>query len=295
MNCDQAQPHLPVHADGELPEGLRPALEAHLAECENCAAAVGRWQALRQCARRTLEAASLPAGLEQRVRGGLAPAPVSRRYRIIRIAAVFTAAAAIIAVSVIVQSRGRSGSAPPSVVQLTPVSAEQFAMIHDVCTIGREHAHDAFHKAGKSIDRVSDALAGEHDFKVLVPNLKDYGYELAGVCGCFPLKGIEVVHAAYRKDQPTLAGISVFSLDQDVKLTECGTQSDGVTGRKYDVACIADGVTVLKWTEQSGNFAFCSKMAPEQLRKIADSVDVAALFSDPAGPAFAALDSRFQP
>ena len=52
MNCSDAQPHLAVYADGELPPDLGESIEEHLSGCAKCRGNVERWRALRSAAYR---------------------------------------------------------------------------------------------------------------------------------------------------------------------------------------------------------------------------------------------------
>ena len=56
MHCDQFRQNLDPFLDGELDEALSREIEAHHAECDACAAAISRKQALR----RTLQAMPVP-------------------------------------------------------------------------------------------------------------------------------------------------------------------------------------------------------------------------------------------
>jgi hypothetical protein len=126
-------------------------------------------------------------------------------------------------------------------------------------------------------------LSKREGHPVLLPDLRQQGFELDGVCECFGEPDVDVVHAFYRKPGPEPVVVSFFSLDQKVHLKDCTcekcTRADGLP-RDYEVAHCKD-VIVCKWDETANSFVVCSEMDRSELRDLANSVAVASLRCSP--------------
>jgi hypothetical protein len=117
MNCQQARLSLGVLVLGVIDPEERPALEAHLAGCERCAAELAELAVLPGLLHRldpVAAAAGLPvppAGFSQRV---VDAARARARRRRLAVAALGTAAAVLVAVSAVLAPRVVGGDEPGS-------------------------------------------------------------------------------------------------------------------------------------------------------------------------------------
>ncbi|HUU98511.1 MAG TPA: zf-HC2 domain-containing protein [Phycisphaerae bacterium] len=268
------RPHLAIYADGELAAELRPAVEAHLAECQKCRVQVERWQALRGCVRRAVVSEALPAGLEQRLRHRLRDQSWTARRRLIKFVVPGLATAAVIVVAVLLYLPGGGGGSVA--LAAVDVSAEDFARVYRKCAVAKHH--DSHNCRGMSAQDARELLARELGFKPLVADLSAHGYMLEGACKCFPVHDLRVIHVHYRSQDTQAQVVSLFSADRCVRLKAGspfrGEGDRGRPDRSYEVAKSGQ-VNVLKWDEQRGSFALCSQMEQEKLLELAGSVDFA--------------------
>ncbi|MCG3129095.1 MAG: hypothetical protein CHACPFDD_04004 [Phycisphaerae bacterium] len=268
---------LPLYADGELAPEQRRAVEAHLASSPRDRAAVDRWRALRRATRRVVENQPMPPALRGRVAGVLAThrraagSPARSRWTLAAAAAILLAAAGVWQFT---RPHGGPAQPAPAPAAVTLVAAQDFGAIYKLCGVG---SHDTESCSGHCPKEVHDRIAQAHGFRVLLPDLSDSGYALRGVCPCFGRHDLRVVHASYQK--PDGAVVSVFSIDQTVSLRRDarGSNCDHErTGRRdYELAVLDDKVAVVKWDAHRQSFAFCSEIPANDLRVLADSVDVA--------------------
>ena len=271
MNHEQARDNLPLFADGELDPERTAELEVLLSASAELRAELERWQALRRCANRVVMAAAIPGGLEDRIRAGLGR---SRRFWQSRPLRLFASTSGLAAAAVLMLALWLWPTATvPSGVRL--IAADSFADRYRHCAC--EHrCRDVDVDLG-DIAAARERLAGLKSFPVLLPDLRDRGFELDGVCLCFKVPGVSVVHAFYRRSGPEPAVVSFFSLDQKVHLKDCRCESctgpDGLL-RHYEIA-ECQSVLVCKWDEAVNSFAVCGEMQPGELRELADSVKVA--------------------
>ncbi len=280
----QLREWLPTYADGELPPAQAAQVEAALRDSAELRGELARWRALRCCVNRAVCCECAPVAVSQRIRLGLAAD--SRRRRVVRLFGIGVAAAAALAAAVLVYQRV---SAPPAsttpivadsgagaLAASGPVDVSQFAMIYRLCAI--ENHHDRFQKHGGDPNAVRRELASSAKFPLLVPDLRSAGFELDGVCPCFPDKSVDAVHAFYRKEGTPPQIVSVFSLNRCVTLRCCepGKCKRGTPlKRAYDVARHNE-VSLVKWDERGASYALAGQMESDELLSLANAVDTAA-------------------
>jgi anti-sigma factor (TIGR02949 family) len=270
-DCTDMQLHLPVYADGELADDLRPAAEQHLAECEKCRVQVQRWQALRRGVQRAVASEALPPGLEQRLRQRLRAETRTADHRVIKLWGSALAAAATIALLAWLYLPG-TGEPGATAAAATPVDAGDFAAIHLKCAVANRH--DPQHRRGTQPHTTALLLAEQVGYEPLVADLSASGFILDGVCRCFPRDDVKVVHAYYRSAGPQVRVVSLFTTNRGVELKACshcrGTCVHGHAPRSYEVAT-AGRVSVLKWDEPGHSCALCGQMGHEELIDLAGS------------------------
>jgi len=276
MNHQEARQNLPLYADGELDPQAAAELERHLADSAELREELERWRALRRCANRVLNTPSVPEGLEARIRAQLWRERVAQRRRPLRWFGAVTAIAAAIAVIVVLWPRGGRPVVEPRVV--SPV---RFVEIYRHCAIDKRH---------RGIDIALDdpaaareQLARVANFPVLVPDLRQAGFQLDGACRCFREPGVAAIHVFYRRNEPQPAVVSGFSVDRVVHLKGCRCERcAGPRGGEYVYEVAADrDVVVFKWDGPANSFAVCSRMEAEQLRELASEVRLAVARQQP--------------
>jgi anti-sigma factor RsiW len=282
---------LAAYADGEVDDVLRPQLEQAVAGDPECQAAVARWKALRQCARRALASEPVPGDLQERIRRALAHQRRVKAFRWWGFSGLALASAALIFV-VAVRPAARSTVAPPqgrgAVVLVYPAD---FARIYEHCGYTRHHTLTEVRERSLA-DVARQVHAWENiDFPVYLPNMAGAGFQLAGVCRCFPRErtGVRVVHANYvrgsfrpNESSPPENVVSFFCLSGRVELA----QQEPIFGpgrnyvhpqRHYYVAHPDANVTVVKWDEAQSSVAACSCIPQQELVRLVDSTEVAAV------------------
>lgn len=280
----QLREWLPTYADGELPPDRAAQLEAALRDSAELRAELERWRALRCCVNRVVCCECAPAEVSRRIRHGLAAG--ARRRRVLRLVSVGVATAAALVAAILVYPRvfpppaSNSPALVDSVADAPAASGlldvSQFAMIYRRCAI--ENHHDRFQKHGGDPNAVRRELASTAKFPLLVPDLRSAGFELDGVCPCFPDKSVNAVHAFYRKEGTPPQIISVFSLNRCVTLRCCepGKCNRGTPlKRAYDVARHNE-VSLVKWDERGASYALAGQMESDELLRLANAVDMAA-------------------
>lgn len=299
MNRSEIGSYLEAYADGELTGAELRRVEAHLAQNPADHAIIDRWRAVRAAAQRGFESEPIPFGLHGRMRDALARDVEDRG--IIRLwptlGAVAAAAAAIALAFVFGVPGFRSDAWNPAGVPVTPVvAAGDLATIYKVSAC-REKI-DCFHVAGMNAKEAEATIAAKVPFGVHIPDLSGLGYRLAGASDC-PLKmNIPAVHVYYDRsaaDTPQATDpqdvVSFFPMKGRVKVTECSrTCAPGGCNkhpkRHYSVASNVDHVTILVWHECAASYAVASALQEDDLVRLVDSVDVAALMPANA-PAYA--------
>ncbi len=266
MTLDEARAILPLFADGELDPARAAELEALLAASPDLRAELQRWRSLRRCVGRIVNGAPVPATLGPAVRERLGHATRRRRKRILRLVTTLTAAAAVVALGVTFWPTPTHASTPL-------VAADDFANVYLRCGVTMRHR--GIMVPLDDPDAARRALDQREPFRVLVPNLASLGYKLDGVCGCFHAGKVRAIHVFYRKDGPTPVVISFFSVDQRVRLA--GAESCPRCAMKNTSYQVAEyrKIVVCKWDEQAHSYAVCSEMPADQLRHLADEVQLA--------------------
>jgi anti-sigma factor RsiW len=280
---DDVRNRIAVFADGELAAPEREALERELAQSGELRDELARWRALRDCASRTLNV-RCPDGLRERVSHLLVegrPQPLlAFRWRVSSLAASI---AIFLVLSSIAPPAGQRGD--NTAVASTLVRPELFTNVFLACA--KKSAHNAMALSSACPVSAQDRMRKEFAYTVLVPDLRPKGYRLEGICRCARVGDACTVHAHFRRISDNVP-VSVFSVSRCVRLQSCcgSPEACGVT-RTYQQAHV-DGVTVLKWDDCSGSFAFVAELDSPSLRAIADDVRVAFLEALVGGPAVAA-------
>jgi anti-sigma factor RsiW len=283
MNRNEARDILPLYADGELDPGRATELEECLTESAELRRELERWRAVRRSTNRVVTGVTLPRGFEQRIRAELNRASAGSSSRRLRWASGITAIAAAIVFMVVAWWQAES---PPPGPRL--LDGASFADVYRNCAVQQRHRGVAVDLA--DVRAAHDQLTGSEAHEVLVPDLARLGFELDGVCRCLHVKGVRVVHVFYRRSDPDPAVVSFFTVDQKVRLKNCGCKKrckggDGVL-REYEmVDC--DGVRVWKWDDPERSFTVCSKMEPARLRELVDTMHVASVQAVPVALAWA--------
>lgn len=269
MNHRQAREHLPLYADGELDPQRTAELKEQLARSAELRDELERWRALRHCAHRVVTAPAVPTELGNTIRDDLRRRERAARRRPLWAFGGVTAIAATIVLLIVLWPSGMASAKP------VLVSADKFAEVYLCCAVERRHR--AVEVDLDDLDAAHTTLANLKTYPVLLPDLQDRGFQLDGVCECFHVEGVRVVHAFYRQGDPESAVVSFFSVDQKVCLSNCRTCPSRVKLRQeYETARFED-VAVCKWDEAANSFAVCGRIEPEQLRELADGVRVASL------------------
>jgi anti-sigma factor RsiW len=292
MDKADAREQLPLLADGELDETRAAELRAWVDQSPKLREELERWVALRDCACRGVRASAAPADLKQRVLASISGAR-SRRPRIIRLAPVLAAIAAMIALAIFLRGdllRSPARNSAPPAVAATLVHAGDFASIHQFCAVDGQH--NEYATDDQKLASARESIRCKMNFTPVVPDLSDAGFDVQGCCGCFPgsNKGLKAAHVFYRDvDQNRV--VSFFALNQHVQVEGCKNcaRHDG-DARPYAAALDGDlgDVVVLNWNDEAYSYAVVGRMKLDELRQLANRVDVAALLA--SQPAFASRD-----
>lgn len=285
MEIAEVRKLLPVHADGGLDAVQAAEVDAHLVESAALRDELERWRALRRSVNRVLLSEPMPAALAARVQDALPRAAASRRGRVIRLFGAVTGIAAIVALALIIRP-GLFGSSGGTATQATLVAASNFVKIHRNCGLGK---HNPYPLGSDKLTGARTALAGAVDFDPVVPDLRDAGFEIEGCCTCATDASVASAHVYYRSAANPGQIVSFFSLDRRVRL-KGGDQAQlsGVSGNNLFETGIVSDVTIVKWCGAARSYAFASEMKLDQLRNLAEQVDLAARAA--AAPAFAAAE-----
>lgn len=283
MNCQEAQPHLATHADGELGGALRSEVEQHLSACGPCRDAVHDWRRLRAAANRVLCEAACPAALRAAVtaRCSGAPRAAVRAAPRTLVWALGGLAAGLVLLAFYniapdffdrarapgVNSTARAGSA----LGLDPA---QFASIYQQCAL--EQRHDGLRVRGEPPATAREAVGSQARFAVFLPDLSAHGFALDGVCTCLKLKHARAVHAFYRSNTLPAETVSIFSINHDVDFGRChksGCRTRSKPRRNYEVVT-SEAVTVLGWNECGCGYVVCGEMDAQRLTELIDQADI---------------------
>ncbi len=276
---------LATYADGEVDEVLRAELDRAVASDPEFRAAVARWQALRQCARRAVASEPVPGDLKGRICRALAH---QRRLRLFRWWGLSGLALASAALLVVLLVRPTPPAVFPDngVVVLHPAD---FARIYEKC--GYTYHHSLTEIGERRPVEVAQEVKtwSDIDFPVYLPDISSEGFRLAGVCRCFPPErtGIRTVHANYVRGEfspgtssPPENVVSLFSMSGRIELAQqrriCASdQGCGHPQRHYFVARVGENVTVIKWDEAQSSLVVCSCIPQEELVELVDSAELA--------------------
>jgi anti-sigma factor RsiW len=167
VDCRDAQQWLHPYHDGELDAIHASEVEAHLADCPECAERLRALVALRAVIAPALAYHAAPPGLRDRVRN---PAPAARwtPQRTLLLVASAAAAAALLAVvlGITLWRTGTPTSGPLDQVLASHIRSLQVAHLTDVDS---PNGHI-----------IKPWFLGKIDFAPTVPNLKDDGFPLTG-------------------------------------------------------------------------------------------------------------------
>lgn len=259
------------YADGEVSAAERATVEQRLAASPECADVVHRWRALRRCAGRVAAAGAAPAGLDARVRDSLRQDTGFSGTRVYRLTTAFAAAAALLLLAVF----WNRGSANPNVSRAgLLVAPERFVETYEECA--RKAQHEGVKLEGHC-PIAAQALMRTmcRDYMVAVPDLRDAGYELIGICHCLAQENVRATHAFYRNQANPDRVVSVFSVDRCLNLNQCRKQECCKTKRHYEMARVND-VSIMHWEELGGHFAVAGDMETPALAELAAAIQIAA-------------------
>ena len=259
------------YADNELNAQERSELGAQIAGSPELAAEVERWKALRCCAGRAMRECCVSPDFEARLRDKVNHAGSFSGGRVYKIA-TFLAAAAAIVLFVVFRGDGPNG-AGLGVAQAGVLSPAQIARVFESCA--KTHHEGVKLESCCTKAAEAKALQGCNGYKIVVPDLSQLGYKLAGMCRCLDDTGVPALHVYYQNESDPQELLSVFSISRCTPLTGCAKSHCGETQRDYEVTTI-HGVSVLRWDERGGHFALAGELKPEVLEKLAVGVQVAA-------------------
>ena len=220
MTTSDVRDLIPAYADGELDEARRTALEGRLAADPGLRAEIQRWQALRRCAQRGINAVGVPEGLAERVRTRLRAEVGGPRHRprAYRLGLSGLAAAAVLVAGFTLWPRGAVAR---------PVEARGFADIHRVCALLNHHDTLGVRGGQNLADFTpTDGAAAVARLRTraakmrALPDLSRRGLRLVGACTCSPCPELRVVHAYFRSEQGEM--VSVFAADSPIALCAAG-------------------------------------------------------------------------
>lgn len=255
---------LAAFADGELSAAERDEVARLVASSPAARTEVERTRALRALVHRSLQAEALPEGL----RGAVISAVSGSRRAPWLMRSMATAATVLAAIFVV--RAGVIAWTSDAEAAVLVVSVAHFATVHQECAI---------HKAGhdlvepKAVDRqqLAARVRAVSGFGAHVPDLSAHGYQLVGVCRCFPppaAPDLRVVHASYRS-AGNGAWLSVFSMDRQVRFT--ADRTEGVACLQYERAASGE-FQVIRVATDAVCLAFCSDLSADALEGLVQNV-----------------------
>lgn len=280
MDREEARELLPLITDGELDTARAAEVDALLEESPELRTELEQWAALRSCAHRGLCANSLPPELKNRVLASIST-PAASRGRIFRLLPTLVALAALVMLAVIfrddlLRSPTRNSTVAPA--QAGVVSADDFAIIYRHCAI--EHPHNMYAIGDNKLAAARESIGCKLGFYPVVPDLTDAGFVVQGCCSCFPQhpNGLQVAHVFYRETGQGHV-VSFFALSKLVRVKQCSNcaHHPGDT-RPYETSP-AGNVMVLKWDDGPYSYAVVGQLGVDELRQLANRIDVAAIRS----------------
>lgn len=281
---------LAAYADGELSGAALRRIDAAIAADPTVREAVSQHQALRSLVRGAIDSQPVPAELRQRLRVRLAaqPSGLGSLWSILRSPRAGLALAASIVL--VLFFRGAETPAPRGEARasVTPFAPSDFTAVHRKCAANAPH--DDLKLAKHTPHAAITHLSQVFDSRVALPDLRGVGFDLAGVCRCFPRDDIRVIHACYRGDGAQPVIVSFFWLEKPIVLescSPCGSRGGGGRAcRRYQSGQV-DDVHILKWNEGGRGFAVVARLDENRLRSIARSVAVALREQGGLPPAYA--------
>lgn len=270
MTLNEARKLLPVYSDGELDAERSTALERFLSESPALRGELESWRSLRQALNRAISHEQASEALRRSITAAIADTRSDRiHFRPLRWAGGLTAAAAAVAV-IFFLTQPRMVTAGP-----TEVAADRFLEIHRNCAI--IHRHNGAGIDVSDLNKARTQLAGMSSVTVLIPDLQDQGFSLAGACRCFKCDDLKALHVFYRREQPAPAVVSIFSIDRKVQVKNCRCErcvcAAGIC-REYETVQDND-LIVYKWDEANSSYAICGGLPADELRHLANVVTLA--------------------
>lgn len=277
MSDSDTSRDLAAYADGELSGAALRRVDAAIAADPSVREAVSHHQALRSLVRGAIDSQPVPADLRQRLRVRLAaqPSGLAGLWSVLRAPRAGLALAASIVLVLFFRGGGMSAPRGEARAGVTPFAPADFSAVHRKCAASAPHddLKLATHSPHSAIARLSQL----YDSRVALPDLRGVGFDLAGVCRCFPRDDIRVIHACYRGEGAPPVIVSFFWLEKPILLesgSPCGTGGGGRACRRYESGQV-DDVRILKWNEGGHGFAVVARLDENRLRSIARSVAVA--------------------
>lgn len=279
MTRAQRTLQLGAYADGEIDAAGAPAVEAFLAANPDAVADVEDRRRLRRLVQRVNQETLVPESLRAEVSRLIARERGSHRTRGVRLfAASAFAAAALIMLAVTVGGPGildHHFIAPPPVAALT-VSTTSFIQRWGACS--GPSPHDELNVSGKSVAEVSTAIQKLKLFprqELNVPDLRSFGYVLAGACRSNVVAGAQTIQLTYRHMQ-TGERMAMFVCSRPIELQSGSAPVAEIDmgGRMFAYADLRDDMSVVKWNERFCSVVLCGEAPSGQLAGIAQKVTV---------------------
>jgi anti-sigma factor RsiW len=279
MTRAQRTLQLGAYADGEIDPAGRAAVEAFLASNPEAAADVEDRRRLRRLVQRVNQETLVPETLRAEVTRLIARERNARRTRGLRLfAASSFAAAALIMLAMTVGGPGildKHFIAPPPVAAL-PVATNSFLQRWATCS--GPSAHDELAVAGKASADVSAAIQKLKLFpreELNVPDLKSFGYELAGACQSNVVPGAQTLQLTFRHVE-TGRRLAMFISSRPIALQigSAPVAELDLGGRMYAYADLRDGMSVVKWNERFCSIVLCGEAHSGELAQIAQKITV---------------------
>lgn len=285
MNRTQLQEMLPAYLDGQLGTDEMQAIERELALSPELRRDAERCAAMRRCIQRQIESGNVPAEARQRCVMKLAGAMIAaRRMRYVRFGVTLAASAAAWLVISSGTWRPLNAGMPRggAAVQATLVSAQNFADIYRRCSLRN---HSQFSLESSCPVAATKLLAGEVKFPVVLPDLREQQFELAGICRCFRVPDVSAIHAHYvrKAAKPGEADqhLSVFTVSRCVKMQCC---QGGCHGKRHYQSSENEGINVVAWDERNETVAFAGQLDRDALVTLADNAKMIAWSSSDLSP-----------
>lgn len=254
-NCDDIRGRLSLYLDNELQGGERTVVEAHLMECESCAAVLAKELNFLKLIRNSgpLDVAS-PA-LRERVERALASAsatvPAGSRFRSKGLAAV--AAALVLLLPVVIWQFARQSKKPPI------GQPSSFALMAAETHLRITRGQLPLEVESASPIEISDWFTNKVDFSVKLPNYQ----ESSGQEKLYTLEGARLV--AFEDEYAAYVGYRMKSRPISLVITSnswakpSGGEEIASRGLKFHCSAI-DGLKVITWSHRGLTYALVSNL-----------------------------------